>query len=153
MDAAAPTNGDSLDARPPEKVDAIALDEMWTYEKARKEPKRQSVWIWTAVIEEKNCPHRVFYKVGDRSEETFLRLADRLPLSKAYYTDGYEVYGWLPRAVHHVGKDGPVNRNEGIHSILRDRLCRLRRRTKGYTKESWWLRASLAMICLHLGWI
>lgn len=153
MEAVAPKMEDSSDATPPPKVKAIALDEMWTYKEARKEPKRDSVWIWTAVIEEKDQPRRVFFEVGDRSEETFLRLASRLPLSEAYYSDGYEVYRWLPRDVHHVGKGGPVNWNEGVHSILRDRLCRLRRRTKGYTKKIWWLRASLAMVCLYLGWI
>jgi|TARA_B100000315_G_scaffold222828_1_gene227157 IS1 family transposase len=52
-----------------------------------------------------------------------------------------------------VGKGGKVNRNEGIHSILRDRLYRLHRRTKGYNKSLWMLRASIAMICLNLGWI
>ncbi|MDA1192628.1 MAG: hypothetical protein O3A46_13225 [Candidatus Poribacteria bacterium] len=76
-----------------------------------------------------------------------------LPLSEAYDSDRYEVYRWLPRDVHHVGKGGPANWNERAHSILRNRLCRLRHRTKGYTKRVWWLRASLAMVCLYLGWI
>ena len=35
-------------------VDAtIAFDEMWTYLGARKEEKRDALWIWTAVVEER----------------------------------------------------------------------------------------------------
>ena len=33
-----------------------------------------------------------------------------------------------------VGKGGAVNRNDGLHSVLRGKLNRLVRRTKGYSK-------------------
>ena len=29
----------------------IAYDEMWTYQKARRQGKRQELWVWTAVVE------------------------------------------------------------------------------------------------------
>jgi hypothetical protein len=45
-----------------------------------------------------------------------------------------------------------VNRNEGVHSMLRDRLHRLRHRTEGYTKSVSMLAASIAMICVRSGW-
>ena len=32
----------------------IALDEMWTYWGARKEEKRNALWLWTAVVEERD---------------------------------------------------------------------------------------------------
>ena len=41
------------------------------------------------------------------------------------------MYGLLPAKRHVVGKGGEVNRSEGLHSCLRDRLKRLRRRAKG----------------------
>ena len=57
---------DPFQSSPP-KVKAISLDEMWTYQKARKRPKRQEVWIWTAVVERTDGSRRVFFEVGDRS--------------------------------------------------------------------------------------
>ena len=132
-----------------QKVDEITLDEMWTYVGARKGKKRNSVWIWTAVLDGK----KVIFQVGDRSEESFLRLYSQLPSAQKYYSDGYEVYNWLPCNRHKVDKFGKVNHNEGKHSILRDRLKRLARRTKGYSKSKKMLVASLALVCLYLGWI
>ena len=32
----------------------IALDEIWTYLGARKEEKRNALWVWTAVVEERD---------------------------------------------------------------------------------------------------
>lgn len=137
----------------PPSVKAISLDEMWTYKNARKQPKREDVWVWTAVAEREDGSRCVFFEVGDRSEATFLRLVERLPLAETYHTDGYAVYGWFPRHQHIRGKFGKGNRNEGVHSILRDRLYRLARRTKGYTKSLEMLRGSIALVCLQLGWI
>ena len=105
------------------------------------------------MVEWPDGSQSVDFEVGDRSEATFLKLCDRLPPAESYHSDGYEVYQWLPRTHHNVGKGGKVNRNEGIHSILRDRLYRLQRRTKGYNKSLWMLRASVAMICIYVGWI
>ena len=41
---------------------------------ARRKGKRREVWIWTAVVEERDGSRWVDFEVGDRSEETFLRL-------------------------------------------------------------------------------
>ena len=40
-----------------------------------------------------------------------------------------------------------VNWNEGLHSVWRDKLNRLARRTKGYTKSVEMLAHSLALVC------
>jgi len=122
---------------------------MWTYVGARKGAKRNNLWIWTAVLDGK----QLVFKVGDRSEATFLHLYDRLPFAKSYYTDGYEVYRWFPYARHKVDKFDKGNQNEGRHAILRARLNRLARRTQGYSKRKEMLIASLALICLQLSWI
>jgi len=131
---------------------AVSLDEMWTYLKARKGHRRNSQWVWTAVTQWSDGSRSVDFEVGDRTEATFLRLCDHLPIAQEYHSDAYEVYRWLPSDQHHVGKGGKVNRNEGVHSILRDRLYRLSRATKGYTKSLPMLTASVAMIILHMGW-
>ena len=52
-----------------------------------------------------------------------------------------------------AGKGLEANRNEGLHSVLRDKLNRLHRRTKGYSKSVTMLRDSIALVCLRLGLI
>lgn len=135
----------------PAKV--ISFDEMWTYVGARRKGKRREVWIWTAVIEEFDGRRWVALAVGDRSEATFLRLYAKLPEAELYRSDAYAVYGWLPADRHVVGKGSEVNRNEGLNSRLRDRLKRLQRETKGYSKSVALLEDSIALTCLKLGLI
>ena len=44
-----------------------------------------------------------------------------------------------------------MNWNEGLHSRLRDKLKRLQRKTKGYSKSVLLLRDSIALVCFRLG--
>ena len=113
----------------------IALDEMWTYLGARVGEKRNDLWVWTAVVEERDGSRWMDFEVGGRDESTFLRLLERLPDAERYETDAYEVYGALPVNKHVVGKCGAVNWNEGLHSMLRWKLNRLALRTKGCAKS------------------
>ena len=126
-----------------------ALDEMWTYVRGRRGEKRQSIWVWTAVWEDQDGSCRADFEVGDRSETAFLRLYEGLPEAERYCSDGYEVYGWLPSDRHEVGKGGPVNWNEGLHSRLRSGLNRLARDTKGYSKSPAMLAGSVALWLLR----
>ena len=135
--------------RPPEPAATVACDEMWTYRGVRRGERRESWWIWTAVVAEKDGRRWVDFEVGDRSESTFLRLYDRLPEAAVYCSDRYAVYRWFPQDRHWAGKGGAVNWNEGLHSALRSKLNRLMRRTKGYTKSIEMLVYSLALVC---GW-
>lgn len=91
------------------------------------------------------------YEVGDRGEKTFLRLYERLPDAKRYRSDDYNVYRWLPSRVHKVSKGSEVNRNEGLHSVLRSKLNRLVRKTKGYSKSVEMLSGSLALLWVRQG--
>ena len=52
-----------------------------------------------------------------------------------------------------AGKGLEANRNEGLNSVLRGKLNRLHRRTKGYSKSVTMLRDSIALVCLRLGLI
>ncbi len=72
---------------------------------------------------------------------------------KTRQTDAYRVYTWLPANRRQVGNGGAVNRNEGLHSQLRDQLHRLHRRTKGYSKSWRLLEGSVALVCRRLGLI
>ena len=112
----------------------------------------KSSWIWTAVVEGGDGSRWVDYEVGNRSEETFLRLYERLPDAKRYRSDGCNVYRWLPTNRHKIGKGSEVNRNEGLNSVLRGKLNRLVRKTKGYSKSVKMLSGSLALIWVRQGW-
>ena len=90
------------------------------------------------------------FEVGDRSETTFLELYARLPETQRYASDADRVYEWLPQNRHMVGKGLEANRNEGSHSVLRDKLNRLHRKTRGYSKSVAMLRDSIALVCLRL---
>ena len=124
----------------------ISFDEMWTYLGVRRGKKRRSVWIWTAVVEERDGRRWSDFEVGRRDAATFLRLLRRLPKAAKYRSDRYEAYSVLPLILHVKGKGSEVNRNEGLHSKLRVRLNRLVRRTHGYSKRLYMLVGSLAMV-------
>ena len=61
---------------------------MWTYVGSRRQGMRRERWIWTAVVEEEDGGAWMDFEVGDRSEETFLRLYNRLPESERHVSDG-----------------------------------------------------------------
>ena len=124
----------------------IAFHEMWTYRQARRRGRRQDVWVWKAVMSEPDGSRWADFEIGDRSKQTFLRLYERLPEAERYRTDGYRVYDWLPADRHQVGKGSAVNWNKGLHSWCREKLNRLHRRTKGYTKSVAMLSGSLALL-------
>ena len=102
------------------------------------------------MVEEADGRQWVDFEVGDRSEITLLRLYERLPKAERYRTGAYQVYGWLSPGRHEVGKGTEVNRNEGLHSRLMDKLNRLHRHTKGYSKSAAMLSDSIAPVCLSL---
>ncbi len=130
----------------------ISFDEMWTYLNARSGEGRNSVFVWTAIVEEADGSRWADYEVGGRDVETFMRLYRRLPGAALYRSDDYSVYAsCLPSERHVAGKGGAVNRNEGLHSKLRGKLNRLIRRTKGYSKSLSMLSLSLAMVWVREG--
>ena len=65
---------------------------------------------------------RPILSLENRTAETFQKLMDRLPLAETYHTDRYRVYDAFSRRHRVIGKGGKVNRNEGLHSRLRDSL-------------------------------
>ena len=114
---------------------------------------RKSRRIWTAVAEDASGNRWKDFEVGDRSESTFMLLLERLPDAARYSSDAYGAYGCLPANKRKIGKGGTMNRNEGLHSVLRGRLNRLARRTKGYSKTDGTLTMLIALAWLKLGWV
>ena len=78
---------------------------------------------------------------------------ERIPESKEYITDGWEVYKFLDRRRHKIRKFKETNRNEGLHSFLRDKLACLRRETKSYLKSRRVLNYYLALISVYWGFL
>ena len=54
------------------------------------------------------------FEVGDRSEEPFLWLYERLPEAGLYRSDAYPVYQWFPQDKHKVGKGKLVARGQWL---------------------------------------
>ena len=48
------------------RANVISFDEMWTYVGVRRGEGRRSVWIWTAVVEERDGERWMDFEVGDR---------------------------------------------------------------------------------------
>ena len=92
-----------------------------SYQLALRGPGRQIVWIWTAVIEWFDGSQSFDFVIGDRQKQTFHKLM-ALPLAETYHTDEYPVYREFSRRDRVIGKGGKVNRNEAIHSRLRESL-------------------------------
>ena len=117
---------------------------------ARKEEKRNALWVWTAVVEERDGSRGIDFEVGGRDESTFLRLLERLPDAERYETDAYGVYGALPVNKHRLGKGGVVNRRGIAFGIARQVEPSYR---GGYSKTAGMLTLSLAPAWLKLGWL
>ncbi|GAB6075479.1 hypothetical protein JCM12825_03570 [Desulfurobacterium crinifex] len=57
-------------------VESISFDKMWTYVGVRRGEKRNSKYIWTAVIRDGD-QEIVTYEIGDRDEVTFLKVMEK----------------------------------------------------------------------------
>ena len=76
---------------------------------------------------------------------------EKIPVAKKYYSDGYKVYVEnLPLSKLEIGKRG-INRNESIHAVLRDRVSRLKRRTRSYSKSEKALSCQIAIALTYGG--
>ena len=97
--------------RQPEAV--VACDEMWTYRGVRRGEKRESWWIWTAVVQETDGRSWVDFEVGDRSANTFERWYAHLPEAQQYCSDIIFIIirgvyaAWFPPDSHQIGQGGP----------------------------------------------
>ena len=127
-----------------------ACDALWNYRGVRRGERRESRWIGAAVAE-KDGRRWVDLAVGDRSENTFLRLYDRVPAA-VYCSGSYAVYRRFPqdrrcrakedpgsraallliRDRRCVGKGGAVNWNAGLHSAFAKQA---ESADEGYTKS------------------
>ncbi|RUM28956.1 MAG: hypothetical protein DSY42_07495, partial [Aquifex sp.] len=59
------------------------------------------------------------------------------------------IYEWLPRDRHIVRKYGRVNRNEALHSKLRDKLVAFKRKIKAFFRSFRSLHYALALFTYY----
>ena len=105
--------------------------------------KDNDFWIWTVVADKRIK----FFEVGKRTEKTFYTLEEKLPRYKQVHTDGYHIYENLRN--RKKKKFGLTNWNEGLHSIIRDRLAMFRRKTKAYAKTVNSMKRALALLFIY----
>ena len=105
-----------------------------------------------AVVAETDGRRCVDFEVGARSENTFQLRYARLPEAQLYCSDRYSVYAArFPLDCHRASQGGLVHWNEGLHSVLRSKLNRPARRTKGYAKSVEMLRVySVVLVCQRM---
>ena len=105
--------------------DVLEFDEAWSFVRKRRNKR----WLWTVMC--RRTRQLVAFVIGDRSEQSCLRLWDKVPL--AYrpclsYSDFWKAYQEvLPQETHcAVGKgSGQVSHMERWYCTLRQRQARI----------------------------
>ena len=72
----------------------------------RLKEKRNNLWVWKAVVKERDGSKWMDFEMSGRDEAALLRLLERLPEAERHETDAYGVYGRCPSNKHAVGKYG-----------------------------------------------
>ena len=115
--------------------DVLEFDEAWSFVRKRRNKR----WLWTVMC--RRTRQLVAFVIGDRSEQSCLRLWDKVPL--AYrpclsYSDFWKAYQEvLPQETHcAVGKgSGQVSHMERWYCTLRQRQARYVRKTLSFSKS------------------
>ena len=128
----------------------LELDEVWSF----VGHKGQKVWIWIAL--ERQTRRVVGFAVGDRSAETCGKLWASLPADyrkrAICYTDFWEAYtSVLPTKRHRpVGKEtGETAHIERFNNTLRQRCANLVRKTRSFSKHTWWHEVRIRLFIDH----
>ena len=119
---------------PAKADDILELDEQWSFVGSKK----TQYWLWIALC--RRTMQVVAYHLGERTIQSFDEFYDKIPpeyaacFSKSDKWQGYKrIHSWY----HHRCKkrDGQTSCVEGFNNILRQRLCRLTRKTCGFSKS------------------
>jgi insertion element IS1 protein InsB len=122
---------------PVQEGDVLELDETWSYVGEHFFER----WLWTAMC--RRTRQIVAYAIGDRTQVTCRKLADRLPHGYRdcpLMVDGWEAYQLVfppDQLVVQVGRRGPTNHAERWYNTLRQRLARYTRKTLAFSKSDY----------------
>jgi insertion element IS1 protein InsB len=114
--------------------DVLELDEAWSFVGKRQEKR----WLWTALC--RRTRQIVAFVIGDRSEETCLRLWQKIPTDYRQnhtFSDFWKAYeAVFPEDTHQsVGKEsGQTSHMERWYNTLRQWLGRYTRKTLAFSK-------------------
>ena len=118
-----------------ERKTTVQCDERWSFVKNKK----QKQWVWLAI--DKGTGEIVGLFVGDRGQTGAKGLWDSLPAvyrqCAVCYTDFWEAYSVIFPAKRHkaVGKEsGKTHKIERFNCTLRQRVSRLVRKTRSFSK-------------------
>ena len=118
--------------------DELEVDEMWSF----VQKKSQKRWLWTVLC--RRTRQIVAYVIGDRSEQTCLKLWQRIPEEYRRchsYSDFWEAYKKVfPKETHRcVGKEtGQTNHMERWNNTLRQSNARYVRKTLSFSKSNFY---------------
>jgi insertion element IS1 protein InsB len=115
----------------------------------KKKPKNggEYTFVWIAVDRRSN--QVIDFEVGDRSKQTYLKLALRLEQKyniEHLCTDDYNAYGYYKISKYHHVTKSETCLVEATNSIVRNYLARFNRRTKRYSKSIRMIIASLNLL-------
>ena len=127
----------TVKVKPKKKVRLnVECDELWSF----VDCKENKQWVWLAMDRETREIIGVY--IGARSEEGAKQLWNSLPpvyrQCAVCYTDFWAAYACIFPSLRHqpVGKDsGKTNHIERFNNTLRQRVCRLVRKTLSFSKK------------------
>ena len=136
------------------KFNQVSLDELWTYIKARSKGKRNSTWIYTAILN-LGCVKKRFFCIGKRDDKTLRELLNNIPSYEESYSDDFKSYRSIFKdsSTHIIGKNKYTNLNESLHCQMRHYLARLKRKTLSYSKSDNMLLYSIAILFIEKSWL
>jgi IS1 family transposase/transposase-like protein len=118
---------------PAKADDVLEVDEVWSFVQS----KAQKRWLWTAIC--RRTGQIVAFVVGDRSQESCLRLYNKLPedyKSCHSFSDFWKAYQLFPEPHQQVDKSqGQTALIESWNTRLRQRLSRYVRKTLSFSKS------------------
>lgn len=115
----------------------------------KKRPKNGGKHIFIRIAVEDETNQVIDFEVGDRTKQTYLKLAFRL--EKRYKiehlcTDDYSVYKYYKISKYHHTTKAETSLVEAKNSIIRNYLARFNRKTKRYSKSVGIIKASLTLL-------
>jgi insertion element IS1 protein InsB len=125
----------------PQSAPIIEIDELYYFLKNKKRKR----FVWLAVC--RKTQRILAWQLGSRSRKTLSKLIHKIePIScQHYYTDEHISFrGLFPKEKYTVSKLFTCT-VEGINSVVRHFLARMRRRTKCYTKSESMLDATIGL--------
>jgi insertion element IS1 protein InsB len=114
----------------------------------KKKPKNGGEFVFIWIDDDRNRNEIVDFEVGDRSQDTYKKMEDRIKNKysvKKLCTDKYSVYKKQKLAKEHYETKAETSLVESKNSLIRHYLARFNRKTKRYSKSIEMITATLIL--------